>query len=123
MAHAAGSIAPVTFTDIASEAGLGQALNLSGSPLNKQFLLEEMGGGVALLDFDHDSWLDIFLVNGSSFSDVESRRKPSPTPHPAARVFITWALDPWRARVLAIRLPDGTPAFEQSGGPVECVSR
>ena len=77
VAHAAGSIAPVTFTDIASEAGLGQALNLSGSPLNKQFLLEEMGGGVALLDFDHDSWLDIFLVNGSSFSGVESRRKPT----------------------------------------------
>jgi hypothetical protein len=67
----------VTFTDIASQAGLARAINLSGSPLNKQFLLEEMGGGVALLDFDNDNWLDVFLVNGTSFSSVGSTRKPT----------------------------------------------
>jgi enediyne biosynthesis protein E4 len=67
----------VTFTDITTEAGLSRALNVSGSPLDKQFLLEEMGGGVALLDFDNDTWLDIFLVNGSSFSSGGSARKPT----------------------------------------------
>ena len=67
----------VTFTDITSEAGLGRAINLSGSPLNKQFLLEEMGGGVALLDFDRDSLLDVVLVNGSSFLSVSGMRKPT----------------------------------------------
>ncbi len=67
----------VRFTDITSEAGLGQAINLSGSPLNKQFLLEEMGGGVALLDFDRDSLLDVVLVNGSSFLSVSGMRKPT----------------------------------------------
>ncbi len=67
----------VTFTDIASQAGLARAINLSGSPLNKQFLLEEMGGGVALLDFDRDSLLDVVLVNGSSFSSVSGMRKPT----------------------------------------------
>jgi hypothetical protein len=77
VAQAADSIRPVTFTDISAEAGLARALNVSGSPLNKQFLLEEMGGGVALLDFDHDSWLDIFLVNGSSFSSVGNTRQPT----------------------------------------------
>jgi len=40
----------------------------------------------------------------------------TPTPHPAAREFVTWALDAWRERVLAIRLPDGTPAFERPPG-------
>ena len=38
------------------------------------------------------------------------------TPHPAAGAFMAWALDTWRARVLAIPLPDGTAAFEASAG-------
>jgi len=65
------------FTDVSAQVGLARALNISGSPANKQFLLEEMGGGVALLDFDQDNWLDIFLVNGSSFSSVSSRKPTS----------------------------------------------
>ena len=31
--------------------------------------------------------------------------------HPAARAFATWALEIWRDRLAAIRLPDGTAAF------------
>src|SRR5215469_6323164 len=29
-----------------------------------RYLIEIMGGGVGLFDFDDDGWLDIFLVNG-----------------------------------------------------------
>src|SRR5581483_1924218 len=61
----AAAPSPVVFTDITESAGLLGARNLSGS-LEKQFLLEEMGGGVALFDYDNDGWLDIFLVNGTS---------------------------------------------------------
>ncbi len=43
----------------------------------------------------------------------------SAPPHPAARDFLAWALDNWRARVLAILLPDGTAAFEPSVGMCE----
>ena len=67
----------VTFVDITAQAGLTGALNVSGSLRDKQFLLEEMGGGVALLDFDNDTWLDVFLVNGSSFSTGGHARKPT----------------------------------------------
>ncbi len=63
---AAESPPSVVFTDITAEAGLTHAVNVSGSPINKQFLLEEMGCGAALFDYDNDGWLDIFLVNGSS---------------------------------------------------------
>jgi hypothetical protein len=67
----------VLFTDVAREAGLSGARNVSGSPSDKRFLLEEMGGGVALFDFDNDGWLDIFLVNGTTRDPGDSSRKPT----------------------------------------------
>jgi hypothetical protein len=51
------------FTDVTAAAGLANARNVSGAAGNKRLLLEEMGCGVALFDYDHDGWLDIFLVN------------------------------------------------------------
>jgi hypothetical protein len=33
------------------------------SPTPKKYLIETMGGGVALLDYNNDGLLDIFLVN------------------------------------------------------------
>ena len=70
--------ARVLFTDVTAAAGLGQARNVSGRAEDKQFLLEEMGGGAAFFDYDHDGWLDIFLVNGSSFDpDVRDSRPSS----------------------------------------------
>ena len=68
---------PVVFTDVTVAAGLLQARNVSGSPDNKQLLLEEMGGGAAFFDYDHDGWLDIFLVNGSSLDPKVRDSKPT----------------------------------------------
>ena len=67
----------VVFTDVTAAAGLLQARNVSGSPANKQFLLEEMGGGAAFSDYDHDGWLDIFLVNGSSLDPKVRDSQPA----------------------------------------------
>jgi len=44
-------------------------------------------------------------------------------PNPTARDFMAWALDSWRARVLAIPLPDGTAAFEPSAGTCKPAAR
>ena len=63
-APAASPSVAVKFTDIAVQAGLGSARNVSGSAANKQLLLEEMGCGAAIFDYDNDGWPDIFLVNG-----------------------------------------------------------
>jgi hypothetical protein len=69
----------VLFTDVTAAAGLSQARNLSGRADDKQFLLEEMGSGVAFFDYDNDGWLDIFLVNGSSLDP--KARDSRPTSH------------------------------------------
>ena len=68
---------PVTFTDITEAAGLAHAQNVSGPAESKQYLLEEMGGGVALFDYDSDGWLDIFLVNGTSLDPAVVDRHPT----------------------------------------------
>src|SRR5437773_7668603 len=68
---------PVTFTDITSESGLDRASNVSGAPQNKRFLLEEMGCGVAFIDYDNDGWIDIFLVNGAAFDQSAQNRRPA----------------------------------------------
>jgi enediyne biosynthesis protein E4 len=73
----AGAAFGSKFTDITSQAGLGNARNVSGAPENKRYLIEEMGCGVALIDYDNDGWPDIFLVNGSAFGPRNSSSKPT----------------------------------------------
>jgi len=65
------------FNDITAAAGLSRARNVSGAPNDKRRLVEEMGCGVALFDYDNDGWLDIFLVNGSAFDLPPSGSKPT----------------------------------------------
>jgi enediyne biosynthesis protein E4 len=71
---AIGPAAPIVFTDITETAGLSKAVNISGSAISKQLLLEEMGCGVAFFDYDNDGWLDIFLVNGTGLDPAVSSR-------------------------------------------------
>ena len=65
-----------SFTDIASEAGLAGAVNVFGNVTQKQYLLEEIGCGVALFDYDNDGWLDIFMVNGTRFEGISPQHQP-----------------------------------------------
>jgi hypothetical protein len=67
----------VTFVDVAAPAGIAAAKNVFGEPENKRTLLEEMGAGVALFDYDNDGWPDIFLVNGTTLGPSGSGRSPA----------------------------------------------
>ena len=76
-AKVAGPEAGFSFTDIAAEAGLSGAVNVFGGVERKRYLLEEIGCGVALFDYDHDGWLDIFFVNGTRFDAISPEYQPS----------------------------------------------
>jgi enediyne biosynthesis protein E4 len=70
---------PVVFQDIAEKSGLSGWRHVMGTP-ERQFIIETVGSGVALLDYDNDGWLDIYLVNGSTYDAENGKATP---PHAA----------------------------------------
>src|SRR3984885_10360864 len=70
---------PIVFQDVAEKAGLTRWRHVMG-PEQKKFILETLGSGVALLDYDNDGWLDIYLVNGSTYDAISGKTEP---PHAA----------------------------------------
>ena len=68
----------VDFRDIAAQAGL-TAVNVSGSPLAKKYILEATGSGVVIFDYDNDGLMDIFIVNGTAYDLPPG--EPPPTSH------------------------------------------
>ena len=67
--------APGYFADVTARAGLQKFRHVSGVA-DKHYILESPSGGVALFDYDNDGWLDIYLVNGSTFAALQGKEKP-----------------------------------------------
>jgi enediyne biosynthesis protein E4 len=65
----------VSFVNTAREAGLN-AKTIYGGEKNNKYLLETTGCGVAFYDYDHDGWLDIFLVNGWRLEGFPKGQQP-----------------------------------------------
>jgi enediyne biosynthesis protein E4 len=58
---------PGKFVDVAEK--LGVHFKQQSSKTSKKYLLETMGSGVAVFDYDNDGRLDIFLANGAHITD------------------------------------------------------
>lgn len=71
-----GSDAPIAFADVTAEVGVDFVH--AGSPTSEKYLIETMGGGVAMLDYDKDGRLDLFFVNGAALSDPMPGNGPAP---------------------------------------------
>ncbi|MHB8262095.1 MAG: CRTAC1 family protein [Bacteroidia bacterium] len=70
---------PVIFQDVSKQAGLTTWRHVMGTP-QKEFIIETNGSGVGLIDYDNDGWLDIYLVNGSTYDARQGKTGP---PHAA----------------------------------------
>jgi enediyne biosynthesis protein E4 len=58
---------PAKFVDVTSS--LGVQFRHAAPHTSKKYLLETIGSGVALFDYDNDGRLDLFIVNGAEIND------------------------------------------------------
>lgn len=63
LAASLGFAAEPRFVDVTAEAGID--FRHRSSKTSQKYLPEAMSGGVALLDYDGDGFLDLYFVNGA----------------------------------------------------------
>jgi hypothetical protein len=64
----------VRFVDVAQTVGI--EFTHQNSPTSEKYLIETMGGGVALLDYDNDGRLDMFFTNGAKLEEQMAGKRP-----------------------------------------------
>jgi len=73
----AKAAAPIArFTDLARKAGLAAPV-IFGGENTKKYIIETTGAGVAIFDYDHDGWPDIFIVNGTKLEGFAPGQAPT----------------------------------------------
>src|SRR5262249_31686761 len=68
-----------SFTDVTKASGINF---INASSAEKKYIVESMGGGVAMFDFDNDGKLDIYRDNSSTVEAALAK-----TPHPPAALY------------------------------------
>src|SRR5687767_7994948 len=71
---------PLTFTNITAQ--LGVNFRHAASKTSHKYLLETMGAGVAILDYDNDGRMDLFFTNGAGLKDPMSKDELPDKSHP-----------------------------------------
>ena len=66
----------VQFTDKAADAGLIDIF-YNGDNVSKKYIIETLGTGLALIDYDNDGYPDLFVVNGSRLEGFPAGREPT----------------------------------------------
>jgi enediyne biosynthesis protein E4 len=62
---------PLTFADISAQSGIN--FRHAASKTSFKYLLETMGGGVAIFDYNNDGRMDLFFTNGAALKDAMSK--------------------------------------------------
>jgi enediyne biosynthesis protein E4 len=71
-APADASAGPPIFTDVTANSGIAFTYR-NGEEADQLTILESLGGGVALIDYDQDGLLDIFVTAGGCFAGADGR--------------------------------------------------
>ena len=79
---AADTAPDVRFTDVTAASGI--AFTQANSATPEKYLIETMGGGVALFDYDGDGRLDVFFTNGAR---LQNPMPPAANPDKSDRQF------------------------------------
>lgn len=64
---AGAATSPITLEDVTARTGI--LFHTETSRTSRKYLVEAMVGGVAMLDYDGDGFLDLFFVNGAALQD------------------------------------------------------
>ncbi len=64
---------PVTFTDMTAQSGIN--FKYAASKTSLKYLLETMGAGVAMFDYDNDGRMDLFFTNGAALKEPMSKEE------------------------------------------------
>lgn len=77
---------PVTFTDVARQAGLREP-SVYGGIGRKRFIIETNGAGVALIDYDNDGWLDALVLSGTRLEEGTREAETVGPDSPSNRLY------------------------------------
>lgn len=64
-----------TFQDVTAKAWID--FHLTCGSAQKLYIMDAMCGGIGFIDYDNDGWPDIFLLNGSTLQQLNSRTSPA----------------------------------------------
>ena len=64
---------PLTFADISAQSGV--SFRHAASKTSLKYLLETMGGGVAIFDYNNDGRMDLFFTNGAALKETMSKEE------------------------------------------------
>jgi enediyne biosynthesis protein E4 len=69
------SVAEVQFVDVAPQAGLTVRM-VNGGEKTKKYIWESTGSGIAAIDYDHDGYPDLLILNGSTLEGFPRGAEP-----------------------------------------------
>ncbi len=76
-----GASGPDLFRDVTADSGIHFTCR-NGEEAGHYVILESLGGGVALIDYDGDGLLDLFIPGGGHFDRTEAEYKKDPSRPP-----------------------------------------
>src|SRR5207244_2571586 len=75
----------MSFTDVTAAAGID--FRHENGAVGQKLMPETMGSGCAFLDYDHDGWQDLLLVNGERWGGVQAFRRSGRVPGPTMLLY------------------------------------